>query len=91
MKGIDYDMTKDFNGQGQFHLVVAAKWAEYKAADKDLDPKKNAAQIDENVDEKFQTALENKTLNPCEIFHDLVTVCVYMLLGATACLEDGKK
>jgi hypothetical protein len=24
MKGIDYDMTKDFNGQGQFHSVVAA-------------------------------------------------------------------
>jgi hypothetical protein len=73
------DMTKDFNGQGQFHSVVAAKWAEYKAADKDFATKKNAAQIDENADEKFQTALENKTLNPCEIYHDMVTVCVYML------------
>jgi hypothetical protein len=89
MKGIDYDMTKDFNGQGQFHLVVAAKWAEYKAADKDFATKKNAAQIYENTDEKFQTALENKTLNPYEIYHDMVTVCVYML--GRYCLFRGWK
>jgi hypothetical protein len=41
------------------------------------------------VDEKFQTALENKTLNPCEIYHDLVTACVYML--GCYCLFRGRK
>jgi hypothetical protein len=63
-------------------LVVAAKWAEYyKAADKDFAAKKNAAQIAEHYapNEKFQTALENKTLNPFETHHNLMTVCACML------------
>jgi hypothetical protein len=89
MKGVDYDMHTDFNGKGEFHSVVAAKWAEYRTTDNDFATKKNAAQIDEDAAEKFQKALENKTIKPLETYLDLVKACVYML--GRYCLFRGRK
>jgi hypothetical protein len=89
MKGVDYDMQTYFNGKSEFHSVVTAKWAEYRAVDNDFATKKNATHIDEDAVEKFQSALENKTIKPLETYLDLVKFCVYML--GRYCLFGGRK
>jgi hypothetical protein len=51
-------MNNDFNGLGEFHSIVVAKWKEFKTVDERFATKSRATVIDENADVKFHTAME---------------------------------
>ena len=84
-KNIEYNYATDFNGEGEFHGVLATMWAKEMEEDPDFASGVNTSTCDMNADFKLRYQYHNGTFNPFteaitkEAFDDRLKYAVYCL------------